>query len=245
MRLDIEGTPSDDVGAAMGRLARALQDRHGSVPDTLQEIVSAAVANVPAAQSAGVSAAAGRDRIESTATTDELPRRVAELQTRVAEGPCLESLRELQPVGSDDLRTESRWPAFTAGMTELPVRSMLSLPLYVSDGGIGSLSLYAAEPDAFDERSREICLVFASHAAVALAAAQKEEGLLLALDSRDVIGQAKGILMERYRIGGQQAFLLLVRLSQHHNVKLRDLAAELVTTGTLDTAAGPPAEKAT
>lgn len=223
-----------DVGLVMSLLARALHERRGDLTETMREIASAALANVPGAQAAGVSASIAPDRLEEIAATDEVPRLVVDLQSELGEGPCLESLKARRPMRVDDLRAEVRWPAFVSRLTPSPVRSMLSLPLYVQDADLGSLSLYAATPNAFDERTEDVGVIFASHAAVALAGARDEHHLRLALDSRDIIGQAKGILIERYGVSSQQAFMVLTRVSQHRNVKLRDIAANLVVTGSLD-----------
>ena len=108
---------------------------------------------------------------------------------------------------------------------------MLSFQLYVEGDNLGSLNLYNHAANAFDDESEQIGLLFASHAAVAYADAKKIDGLAQAIASRDLIGQAKGILMERYKIDAQKAFTLLVRVSQQRNIKLRDLATELANTG--------------
>lgn len=219
------------LSAAMADLAREFHRRHGSVDDTLAAITAAAAVSVPGAQDAAISLSSRRSRLENHSATHELPRRVVHLQVEVGEGPCLQSLVEQVPIRIDDLAAEDRWPQFRARMAGEVLGSMLSVPLFVEGQSLGSLSLYAAAPAAFDAQSEEIGLVFASHAAVALAAARNEEGLRLALTNRDLIGQAKGILMERHKLTGQQAFLLLVRVSQATNVKLRDIAQELVDTG--------------
>ena len=221
------------LSAAMAQLARDFHRQHGSVDDTLQTITAAASVSVPGAQDAAISLSTRRSLLENHTATHELPRRVVHLQAEVGEGPCLQSLRDQAPVRVDDFAAEDRWPQFRAGMAGELVGSMLSVPLFIDGGSIGSLSFYAAGPGAFDAQSVDIGQVFASHAAVALAAARNEEGLRLALTNRDLIGQAKGILMERHKITGQQAFLLLVRVSQATNVKLRDIAEELVSTGAL------------
>jgi GAF domain-containing protein len=222
------------LSAAMAQLAREFHRQHGSVDDTLAAITKAAAVSVPGAEDAAISLSTRRSPLENHTATHELPRRVVHLQAEVGEGPCLQSLADQVPVRVDDLAAEQRWPQFRSRMAGELLGSMLSVPLSVDDGGsLGSLSLYATVPAAFDAQSEEIGLVFASHAAVALAAARNEEGLRLALTNRDLIGQAKGILMERHKLTGQQAFLLLVRASQSTNVKLRDLAEELVDTGAL------------
>ncbi|MCE6995468.1 ANTAR domain-containing protein [Saccharothrix sp. S26] len=110
---------------------------------------------------------------------------------------------------------------------------MLSFQLFVQDDDLGALNLYSPDVRAFDEDSQHVGSLFASHAAVALAASQEREHLTEAMRTRDLIGQAKGILMERHKFTGDQAFTLLVRASQRANMKLRDLADRLVHTGEL------------
>jgi len=219
------------MGAAMSRLARVIQREHSSVEDTLQAITRAVIDGVPGAMSAGITLVDRRGTFDNRASTDDLPKRVDALQVEVGEGPCLEALREHRTVRADDVATDERWPQFGPRAARLGAASMLSFQLFVDENNLGALNLYSAERGAFDPVAEEIGLVFASHAAVALVGAQQESGLRTALDNRDVIGQAKGILMERYKLSAQQAFLLLVRSSQSHNVKLRDLADQLANTG--------------
>jgi GAF domain-containing protein len=155
------------------------------------------------------------------------------VQYQAGEGPCLDAARHHQTVRSDDLRAEARWPRFARQATGLGVLSVLSFQLFAGDDSFGALNLYAADPAAFGQDSESTGLLLASHAALAMAAARTEAGLLTALDTREMIGQAKGILMERYKITGVQAFGLLVASSQGMNRKLRDVAEHLVATGEL------------
>ncbi len=113
---------------------------------------------------------------------------------------------------------------------------MLCYQLFVEGGQLGGLNLYARTPGAFDDESQEIGLMLASHAAVALAGAEHEEDLRIGMGSRDLIGQAKGILMERYQLTADQAFGVLRRVSQETNRKLADIAAELTDTRAVPTA---------
>jgi hypothetical protein len=110
---------------------------------------------------------------------------------------------------------------------------MLSLRLYVRGDTLGALNLYASEPDAFTSDSEHIGALFAAHAAVAMSDAQRVQQLQIAADVRDLIGQAKGILMERYKLTAVQAFELLVRASQTTNTRLADIARHLADTGEL------------
>ena len=145
-------------------------------------------------------------------------------------GPCLDAVFEQHTMRVPDMRHEQRWPRFAERAAAVGAQSMLSFQLYVEGDNLGALNLYSGEPNSFTDESEEIGLLFASHAAVAFADAQKLDQLHQAVAARDVIGQAKGILMERYQISAEQAFRLLIRVSQQRNRKLRDLAAELANT---------------
>jgi len=117
------------------------------------------------------------------------------------------------------------------------------LQLYVEGDNLGALNLYSRTPNAFDDESEQVGLLFASHAAVAFAGVRKEAQLAQAVASRDLIGQAKGILMERYKISPERAFLVLTRVSQKSNRKIHDIANELVRYGTVPGIPAPPAPR--
>ncbi len=232
---------SSDMGSAAGQDELAVQLRDLSlelqeqedVESTLALILSAAVDTVPGVQHASISSVVGRREVQTLAATGDLPRAVDQAQYETGQGPCLDTLYEQATVRLPDTATEDRWPDFAARAHELGVRSMLSVQLYVRGSDLGALNLHAATPEAFSDESEHVGLLFASHAAIALAGAQSESQLRQALDTRDLIGQAKGVLMERYKINHGQAFQLLVRVSQHNNRKLRDVAQDLTTTGVL------------
>jgi hypothetical protein len=225
-------TGADDLAVQLSELARDLQAER-SVQEVLDEIAEAAVANVPGAEPAGISQVRGRREVITTAATAALVRRVDEAQYETGEGPCLSTIRERVTVRLPDMRAEPRWPRFAARAAELGVGSMLAVQLYVRGEDLGALNLYSAGVDAFDDESEHVGLLLAGHAGVALAGAQRQEQLLAAVDTRDLIGQAKGILMERHRISADQAFGVLVRASQRCNRKLRDVAEDLARSGEL------------
>jgi hypothetical protein len=132
------------------------------------------------------------------------------------------------------MAVEERWPDFVARATDYAVGSMLSLQLFVRGDDLGVLNLFSSQPNGFDDESEHVGLLFASHAAIAMSGAQEKEQLRSAIEFRDLIGQAKGILMERYKISSDRAFQVLTRASQTRNRKLHDIAFELVTQGSLD-----------
>ena len=236
------GQPSkDDTGSAvdidslawrLSELARTLQAEEG-LDKTLHQIVDAAVDTVPGAQHASISRIQRRQEVHTLVATGELPRAADRAQYETGEGPCLDTLYEEETVRLSDLRTEPRWPKFTARARELGVGSMLAVQLFVEEDGLGALNFHSTEPCAFDDSSEHVALMFAAHAAVAMSNEQHQQDLRIAVSTREIIGQAQGILMERFKITADLAFRLLVRASQDTNRKLRDIAQELTTTGEL------------
>ena len=158
------------------------------------------------------------------------------IQDATDEGPCLSAGRDDTVVISDDLGTDERWPTFGPRAADLGVRSALSYPLFLHrhDGDrIGVLNLYGNASAAFDAVAIDLGEVFAAQCAAALAAAIAREGLQAALESRDVIGQAKGILMQRHRWSANEAFDQIRAVSQRRNVKVRAVAEHVADTGEL------------
>lgn len=227
-----EDTTGDDLAARLNEVARALH-RQDNAQDTLDEIVRAAVGTIPGAWHAGIMTIVGKRDVRTVATTDDVPRDVDQAQYDTGQGPCLTALYQQKIVAAPDLADEPRWPLFAKRALALDVASMLSFRLYVEGDDLGALNLYSPDTHAFDEESEHVGLLFAGHAAVALATAQEREHLADAVQTRDLIGQAKGILMERHRLTADQAFAVLVRASQQANVKLRGIAEQLTRTGQL------------
>ena len=215
-----------------GGLARSLEE-HDDPDVLLAEIVAAAVAMVPGVDEGSISVVTGRRNIGSQAPTGDLPMQVDALQEETQQGPCLDAAYDELTVRVTDMASETRWPEFARRASQAGAASMLSLQLYVEGDNLGALNLYSRTPNAFDDESEQVGLLFASHAAVAYAGVRKEAQLAKAVVSRDLIGQAKGILMERYNVSGERAFLVLTRISQNTQRKLNDIAAELVRERTV------------
>lgn len=229
------GTPDpQELAGRLSDLARSLQDEH-SVEDTLDGIVKAAVGTVPGVEHAGLSVVERGRAVHTRAGSDEVVYQVDRVQYETGEGPCLSAMYEQQTVRMPDTTTETRWPQFTHRTIALGIRSMLSFQLYVVGDTLGALNLYSRRTNAFSDESEQVGLLFAAHAAVAMAGAQREHQLLRAMATRDLVGQAKGILMERHKLTGAQAFSVLVRYSQHSNTKLHEVAQHLVDSGELVT----------
>jgi GAF domain-containing protein len=229
--------PSDLAGS-FASLARDLF-AHQSVEETLEHIAQLAVTSIEGCDRAGVWVLDG-GRIAREIKTDPLVERADHLQLEHEEGPCVDALRGELVVLAEDIGRDKRYPRFGPRAAEAGVGAVLSERLVVGAEPFGSLNLYADKPNAFGEPAREVALLFAAHTGVVLAAAharadaaKEEEGLRTALTSRDVIGQAKGILMERQKVTADEAFDILRASSQRLNIKLRDLAEGLAATGEL------------
>ena len=228
----------DDLSQRLADLARDMQHQpdDAAVMDT---VVAAAVLTVPGAEEASISLTQGRRQVVSAAATSDLPRRFDDLQQETRQGPCMDAMYQHETVRVDDLATDRRWPELARRAGELGVASMLCFQLFVAGDDLGALNLLSRQPRAFTDESERIGLPLASHAAVAVAQAQKVNHLGTALASRDVIGQAKGVLMERYKITADAAFALLARASQDTNRKLHEVAEHLTHTGVLGSERDP------
>jgi GAF domain-containing protein len=223
---------ADDLAVTLSLVARSLQDE-SSVQGTLDAIASAAVDTVPGARYAGLMLVRARRHIDTRAGTDDVVQLVDQAQFDTGEGPCLSAIFDQRTVRVANMSAEPRWPRFAARAIALGVRSMLSFQLFVEHDNLGALNLYADSADAFTDESEHVGLLFAAHAAVAMSDAQRLEQLDRAAEVRDLIGQAKGILMERHKLTAIQAFEALVRASQRTNTKLVDVARHLANTGEL------------
>lgn len=209
--------------------ARQMQVRSGT-SDTLEEAVAAAGEVVGGCDLAAVSVTYP-DRIETPAATDDTVRRIENLQFTLGEGPCRSAMREHETVHSPDVANDPRWPVWGARIAEeLGVRSALGLRLFSSGETLGSLDLYSRTVRGFDSDDIYHGVALAAHVGVALAATQQAEHLRKAITNRTVIGQAEGILMERFAMTPAQAFAVLRRISSHTNTKLSQVAQTLVTT---------------
>jgi GAF domain-containing protein len=214
---------------AIGTLARALHVEDARLEPTLDAITAHAAAAHPAANDAGLILLTGGKLIPQ-ATTGRAPQLLDIKQQETGQGPCIDAAREQTLICINDLQRDPRWPQFSAGARACGVRSMLCAPLWISERTLGTLSLYAPQSAAFGEHDKQIIELFATLAALALAEAQRTGHLRAALLNRDVIGQAKGIIMERYNIDADTAFSTLKRISQDQNNKLHEIARQVAET---------------
>ena len=229
MLMQYLGMSTSPLSERIAAAARELQGETGA-QHTMDKAVTLAVRLVDHCEDSGISLVHPNSRIDTPAATSDVVVRIDELQYQHDEGPCLTAIRESEVVYSPDLSSESRWPAWAREVVaETGVRSMLCFRLF-NDHTLGALNLYSTGLNAFDEDDRAEGLALAAHAAVAMTAAQEADHLRTAMDTRTVIGQAAGILMERFDLTEDHAFAVLVRVSSTTNTKLRQVAADLVRT---------------
>jgi hypothetical protein len=214
----------------------------GTVQQTLSRVITYAVAAIDGCDEAAVCDSTLLSDAQETGTP--LLVELERLQTSLGEGPCVDALSGQDSVYVADLMSDTTWPRFAPAAISAGLRSALAYRLFAGEDTLGALQLYARLPGAFNATDRAQGLLFAAHAGMALRVArshalqeQRAENLHLAMVSREIIGQAQGILMERERITADQAFQLLRHSSQRLNVKLRDVAQTLVDTGSVPEAA--------
>lgn len=215
------------LGEAMSELAITLQQHYESVDDTLHSITDSALTLIPGTIGASISLVTAHRKIESRAATSELARGIDEMQNYLGEGPCLDAVWHHHTVEIPDTEHEERWPKFAAAASTAGVRSMLCFQLFTHGDNLGALNLFSDIDRGFDDDSVQTGTLVATHAAIALIAAEHEGQMQSALVSRDVIGQAKGIVMERYDVSAVQAFEMMRKLSQDWNVSVAELARSI------------------
>ncbi len=220
--------PRDVIGVAetFERVARTLAGT-GDVATSLNRILNLTVETLQGCEFAGIWLLE-KDKISSPAATSDVPRQVDAIQAEEREGPCIDAMRDHEVFRTGNLGAEQRWPTFSSrARDEFQIRSVLAIRLFVEDDTLGALNLYSTTLDAFDDTDVALGAVFAAHAAVAMLSARREEELERKVESRDVIGRAKGILIAREQISDEEAFQLLIRASQRLNLKLREVAERI------------------
>lgn len=222
----------DDLPTALANMARDLLTQQ-TVQQTLDRIVAHAVTLVDGCEFAGILAVEG-GKLRTLAASHDVAAESDRVQLESGEGPCLDSaLREERVYRIEDLATDERWPRYAPRARELGIGSAMGFLLYTREQNLGALNVYGRGRAAFTERSEQVGWLLASHAAVAFASARSDAQLQEAVASRQEIGEALGIVMERHKLTEQEAFDMLRRHSQDRNVKLRELARELTRTGEL------------
>jgi GAF domain-containing protein len=231
------GTPTRSRGLSFGYASdvdndHMLADFHRNRRDiqgTLHTINDWAIQAVDGTE-AGILLMGGRRKSETVVSSSPRAIEAHELQINMGEGPCLDVLKVDQPstfvVG--DTESDRRFPRWGPEAARLGLKSVLSAVLQTSERRFGSLNVYSDRPHVFSREDAEVIEVFSRQAARAITAVEESVGLTRALDSRKLIGQAQGILMERFKLTEDRAMAYLMRVSQDQNRKLRDVARRVV-----------------
>jgi hypothetical protein len=219
----------DEAGIvdALGRLARALTPR--DLDATLAQITESAVELLPEVQHASLTVKQADGTLVTVAPTDDLLIEIDAAQYELHEGPCYEAAVNTVHVTSPNLAADDRFPRYAKVAVDRGIRAQAGIRLFDAPKSNGALNLYSTHVGAFEDIST-LGHLFASQAATAISYAHEITQLNEAMQTRGLIGQAVGILMERYGLNDQRAFSLLARLSQDRNVKLRIIADEVVST---------------
>jgi len=221
-------TADSTMTAALGRAAKEIHQASG-MEETLDAIVRSARETLPDIDHIGLSVGYKDGRIETLAATDELVLELDRMQYDVGEGPCVYAMEAETVVRVEHARHEQRWPRFIPQAVAAGLRSQLGVRLHVDEVEMAALNMYSTTSDTLDPDLEDFAELFASYASMALGHARREDQLNEALVSRRLIGQATGIVMERYGVDEARAFRYLTRTSNDSNVKLRDLARQIVS----------------
>ncbi|MFE1292562.1 GAF and ANTAR domain-containing protein [Streptomyces sp. NPDC058751] len=221
----------EKFAVAVADMARDLLAQD-SVQATLDRIVAHATVLINGCDEGGI-LTVRRGEVRALAATGDVVRRADRIQQDLREGPCFDAVTDREQVYAiEDLRRpHEKWSRFAPELRKLGMGSMMGFLLFTDDDELGALNLYSRRPDTFDESAQRAGWVLASHAAVALSSARTHQQLGHALETRHEIGEAMGILMERHGLGEQDAFAVLKKASQDHNIKLREIARKVCETG--------------
>ena len=224
----------DQVLVALRNAARDLTQRRSirDLEETLRQIVASAVETIPGVNAGSISITE-HGRIETRHPTSEVIGKLDSTQSELREGPCITAIEDPPPNGlvvAEDFAgaDAQRWPRFAPYVVEAGYRALMSTQLATGAGLRAALNLYSATPDAYDDNARTMAGLFGVQASLLLYGAETAAHLQRAVDSRDVIGQAKGILMERFKVDDEDAFGMLVKSSQDTNMKLTAVAHWLI-----------------
>lgn len=228
---------SSDVAADLAAVATELL-AEPTEELTVRSIVNRAVEIVPDAESVSLTVRARHDKLRTLAATDDLAASADELQVTLGEGPCLDSVQQADSFRSGSVADDPRWPEWGPGAAALGVGSLLTVLAYAGSEPRCALTMYSRREGGFaDHDDVELAILYATHAANALAAARLVDGLETAVDSRHQIGLAQGVVMERFGLTVDQSFGFLRRLSSTTNTKLVEVARTIVETREIPEAA--------
>ena len=224
-----------DLTGVLARMGGVLLSAE-TVDTAVGLVTQLAAGAIPGSSGAGVTLVDDRGR-RTTAASSSLVEQADALQYQFDSGPCLSAWRDQVVVRVDDVSTETRWPEWTAAVASLGIASVLSTPLVAGPISMGAIKVYSPRAHVYGEPAEELLQLFAEQAAILLANTQTvaearrlATELTAALQNRDVIGQAKGVLLAQGAPDEQAAFAMLVSASQRSNTKLAEVARQLVAS---------------
>lgn len=223
----LEAMDDERLLERMQRLSRSLTP--GDLDHTLSRITHSAVDVLPSVEFASITVLHADGRIETVAPTDDLLRGVDAAQYELREGPCYDAAADAVHVVSPDLAKDPRFPRYAATAVAAGIHAQAGLRLFDAPKSRGALNLYAREIGAFEDLGM-LAALFQHQSAMAIDYAREIQNLREAVRTRGMIGQAVGIVMERYKLTDERAFAFLTRLSQHGNLKLRAIAEQIIAT---------------
>jgi GAF domain-containing protein len=220
----------EDFAEVLAEMARTFRDQP-DLQTTLQSTVDLAARHLQGRAEVSVTLIHRHQQIETAASTSERAVRADQLQYELDEGPCLDAAWQHETFQIEDLATDQQYPRWSHRVAhELGFRGVVAYQLFTAEDTLGALNVYTEDPHPYESVDRAEGLLVATHAAIALQGARTEQQLSSALLSRNLIGQAQGILMERYQLTAARAFQFLVRTSQDSNTKLVQVAQRVVDT---------------
>jgi GAF domain-containing protein len=236
------GTPStsstalpltDELAAVFARMTGLLLSTE-TVAAALGLLSSLAQETVPGSTGAGISLIDDHRR-SSSGSTDERVRQADDLQYELDEGPCLTAAADRHLVRIDDLTSDGRWPRWSQAAAQLGLRAAMSAPIVAADTSLGAIKVYAERPGTFDARSEQLLSMFSAQAALLVANARTREqaqrlsdDMRRAIQGRDTINVAKGVLMERHGVTEDAAFGILLARSAPDGATLAQAAGSIV-----------------
>lgn len=217
-----------DLRAALSHAARTIGQAR-TFEETMQTIAETALLSIPGIEHVGVSVLDRGGNAVTKAATSDLVLELDKLQYSLHEGPCVDSLRGATVVAAPRIRDDPRWPRYVPSAVQLGLKAQLAVRLYLDEQGtVGGLNMYSTGSEDLDPQAPGVADLFAAHAALALDKARRVDHLNEALQTREIIGEAVGLLMAKYNLDTDAAFGFLVRTSSHSNVKVRDIAVQMV-----------------
>jgi len=223
--------PEDNntIVAQLAELVANLERNGTETRAGLHELIESGSRHVPGSEYAGITLVEAGKAITNVVATHRYPVILDAIQHEFGQGPCVAAAWQHHMMHVADLNVDQRWPRYQEfALANTPIRSILSFELFVDRDTTAALTFYAHHPHAFTDDSVELGGVFASHIALAWSMMRRHDQFRSALASRDIIGQAKGVIMERFNLDAVEAFDLLARLSQQSNTKLIDIARVLI-----------------